>query len=79
MTTSSTPDDTIAECRRRVDECRALAETTIVPEYRQALSAMARAWLKIARGEQERQSNQQATLDFLQVPSKSTPQPSGLI
>jgi hypothetical protein len=40
MTTSSTPEDTIAECRRRVRECYALLESTIVPEYRQALSAM---------------------------------------
>jgi hypothetical protein len=58
MPTSSTPEDTIAECKRRVDECYTLSETTIVPEYRQALSAMAKAWMKIAQGEQERQSNQ---------------------
>jgi hypothetical protein len=79
MTTSSTPEDTIAECKRRVDECYALSETTIVPEYRQALSAMAKAWLKIAQSEQELQSNQQATPDCLQVSSKSTPEPSGHI
>jgi hypothetical protein len=54
MTTSSTPEDTIAECKRRVDECYALSETTIVPEYRQALSAMAKAWMKIAQSEQAR-------------------------
>jgi hypothetical protein len=54
MTTSSTPDDTIAECKRRVAECYALSETTIVPEYRQALSAMAKAWMKIAQSEQAR-------------------------
>jgi hypothetical protein len=54
MTTSSTPEDTIAECKRRVDECYALSETTIVPEYRQALSDMAKAWKKIAQGEEAR-------------------------
>ena len=54
MTTSSMPEDTIAECKRRVDECYALSETTIVPEYRQALSAMAKAWMKIAQSEQAR-------------------------
>jgi hypothetical protein len=54
MTTSHTPDDTTAECKRRVDECYALSETTIVPEYRQALSAMAKAWMKIAQSEQAR-------------------------
>jgi hypothetical protein len=79
MTTSSTPEDTIAECKRRVDECCALSETTIVPEYRQALSAMAKAWLKIAQSEQALQSNPQATPDCLQVSSKSTPEPSGHI
>jgi hypothetical protein len=79
MTTSSTPEDTIAECKRRVDECHALSETTTVPEFRRALSAMAKAWLKIAQSEQELRSNQQAALEFLQVSSKSTPEPSGLI
>jgi len=54
MTTSSTPEDTIAECKRRVDECYALSATTIVPEYQQALSAMAKAWMKIAQSEQAR-------------------------
>jgi hypothetical protein len=54
MTTSSTPEDTIAECKRRVAECCALSETTVVPEYREALSAMAKAWMKIAQGEQAR-------------------------
>jgi hypothetical protein len=52
MTASSTPEDTIAECKRRVAECYALSETTVVPEYREALSAMAKAWMKIAQGEQ---------------------------
>jgi hypothetical protein len=79
MTTSSTPEDTIAECKRRVHECHTLSETTIVPEYRQALSAMAKAWMKIAQGEQERQSNQLATQDCFQVPSQSTPEPSNRI
>jgi hypothetical protein len=54
MTTSSTPEDTIAECKHRVDECHALLECTIVPEYRQALSAMAKAWTKIAQSERKK-------------------------
>jgi len=78
MSTSST-QDTIAECERRVDECYALSETTIVPEYRQALSAMAKAWMKIAQGERERQAKQQATYNRLLVPSGTTPEPSSHI
>ena len=58
MTTSSTPEDTIAESKRRADECYALLEGTMVPEYRQALSAMAKAWMKIAQNEQKTQANQ---------------------
>jgi hypothetical protein len=75
MTTSSTPEDTIAECKRRVDECYALLERTIVPEYRQALSAMAKAWMKIAQseGQSKQISEQRARPDSLQVSSKSTP------
>ena len=76
MTTSSTPEDTIAECKRRVHECHTLSETTIVPEYREVLLAMAKAWMKIAQGEQELQSNQQAMPDCFQVSSKSTSEPS---
>jgi hypothetical protein len=57
MTSSSTPEDTIAECKRRVDECHALLESTIVPEYRLALSAMAKAWMKIAQSERELQTS----------------------
>jgi hypothetical protein len=79
MTTLSKTEDTTAEFKRRVDECYALSETTIVPEYRQALLAMAKAWMKIAQGEQEFQSNQQATPDCLQVSSKSTLEPSSRI
>jgi hypothetical protein len=60
MTTSSTPEDTIAECKRRVDECYALLESTIVPEYRQAISAMAKAWMKIAQSEAKIRENQRA-------------------
>jgi hypothetical protein len=60
MTTSSTPEDTIAECKRRVDECYALLESTIVPEYRQAISAMAKAWMKIAQSEEKIRANQRA-------------------
>ncbi len=63
MTTSSTPEDTIAECKRRVDECHALLDSTIVPEYRQALSAMAKAWMKIAQSEGKIQANRRAASD----------------
>jgi hypothetical protein len=41
-------------------------------EYRQALSAMAKSWIKIAQGERERHSKQQAMLNRLQVPSVVT-------
>jgi hypothetical protein len=54
MTISSTSEDTIIECKRRVDECYALLESTIEPKYRQALSAMAKAWMKIAQSEGNR-------------------------
>ena len=60
MTTSSTPEDTIAECKRRIDECYALLESTTVPEYRQAISAMAKAWMKIAQSEEKIRANQRA-------------------
>ena len=63
MTTSSTPEDTIAECKRRVDECYALLDSTIVPEYRQALLAMANAWMTIAQSEGKIQVNQRAASD----------------
>jgi hypothetical protein len=79
MTTSFMTEGTTAECKRRVDECYALSETTIVPEYRQALLAMAKAWMKIAQGERESRSDQQATPDCLQVSSKSTLEPSSFI
>ena len=42
------PDETIEECKRYVDECAALLERTSVPEYREAIIAMAKAWMKIA-------------------------------
>jgi hypothetical protein len=54
------PEDTIAEYKRRVHECYALLENTIVPEYRQALSAMADAWIKIAQSEAKIQTNKRA-------------------
>ena len=41
-------ENAIEECKRRVDECSALLERTTVPEYREALIAMAKAWVKIA-------------------------------
>ena len=40
------PDETIEECKRHVDE--ALLERTSVPEYREAIIAIAKAWMKIA-------------------------------
>ena len=42
------PDETIEECKRYVDECAALLERTSVPEYREAIIAMAKAWMEIA-------------------------------
>jgi hypothetical protein len=72
MTTSSTPEDIIAECKRRVDECHALLERTTVPEYRQALLVMAKAWMKIAQSERKIQANQRA-VSAMRVPSKATP------
>ena len=42
------PEETIEECKRHVDECTALLEQTSVPEYREAIIAMAKAWMKIA-------------------------------
>ena len=79
MTTLSTPEDTVAECQRRVKECYALLESTIVPEYRQALSAMAEAWMKIAQSKETLQETSATTPDRLQVPSKSTPKLSSRI
>jgi hypothetical protein len=35
-------------------------ESTIVPEYRQALSAMANAWIKIAQSEAKIQTDKRA-------------------
>jgi hypothetical protein len=67
MTTSSMPEDTIAECKRRVDECYALLESTIVPEYRQAISAMANAWMKIAQSEEKIRAKQRAADARLRV------------
>jgi hypothetical protein len=50
MTTSMNmvTEKTLEECKRHVDECAALLERTAVPEYREAIIAMAKAWLKIA-------------------------------
>jgi hypothetical protein len=42
------PEETIEECKCHVDECAALLEQTSVPEYREAIIAMAKAWMKIA-------------------------------
>jgi hypothetical protein len=41
-------EETLEECKRHVDECAALLERTSVPEYRETIIAMAKAWLKIA-------------------------------
>jgi|GEM_PF-4382852 len=41
-------ENSIEECKRRVEECSDLLERTTVPEYREALIAMAKAWVKIA-------------------------------
>jgi len=72
MRTSSTPEDTTDECKRRIDECYALLESTMVPEYRQALLAMAKAWMKIAQSERKIPANQRAASDpRLCLPSKS--------
>jgi hypothetical protein len=79
MRTSSTPEDTIAECKCRVKECYALLDSTIVPEYRQALSAMAEAWMKIAQSEETIQEKSATTRDCLQVSSKSNPKLSSRI
>jgi hypothetical protein len=41
-------ENTLEECKRHVDECVALLERTSVPEYREAIIAMAKAWMTIA-------------------------------
>jgi hypothetical protein len=45
MTTSSTPEDTIAECKRRANECYALLESAIVPESGRQMSDIG-SWLR---------------------------------
>jgi hypothetical protein len=42
------PEKTIEECKRHVDECAVLLERATVPEYREAIISMAKAWMKIA-------------------------------
>ena len=42
------PEETIEECKRHVDECAALLERTSDPKDREAIIAMAKAWMKIA-------------------------------
>jgi transcription elongation GreA/GreB family factor len=78
MTTSSTPEGTVAECKRRIDECNALLENTIVPEYRHALKAMAKAWMKIAHTEERihQISERRPLADCVRVSSESNPKPS---
>jgi hypothetical protein len=41
-------EETLEECKRHVGECAALLERTSVPKDREAIIAMAKAWLKIA-------------------------------
>jgi hypothetical protein len=50
MTTSINmmPEKRIEKCKRHVDECAALLERTSVPEYREAIIAMGKAWMKVA-------------------------------
>lgn len=51
VTINFTPESTIEECKRHVDECIALLERTSVPEYREVLMSMAKAWMKIAQSD----------------------------
>jgi hypothetical protein len=78
MTTSSTPEGPVEECKRRVDECNALLQNTIVPEYRHALMAMAKAWMKIAHTEEQihQISERRPLADCVRVSSESNPKPS---
>jgi len=46
--TSTKREKTLKECKRHIDECAALLERTSVPEYREAIIAMGKAWMKIA-------------------------------
>jgi hypothetical protein len=63
VTILSKPEDIIEECKCRADECYALLESTTVPEYRQALAAMAKAWTKIAKREGKILANQRTGSD----------------
>src|SRR4029077_11472154 len=40
-------EETLEECKRHIDECAALLARTSVPEYREAIIAMGKAWMKI--------------------------------
>jgi Na+/H+-translocating membrane pyrophosphatase len=48
MAISTKREKTLEECKRQIDECAALLERTSVPEYREAIIAMGKAWMKIA-------------------------------
>jgi len=48
MAISTNREKTLEECKRHIDECAALLERTSVPEYREAIIAMGKAWMKIA-------------------------------
>jgi hypothetical protein len=47
------PEKTIEECKRHVDECAAPLERTTVPEYREAIISMAKAWMKNRRASED--------------------------
>jgi hypothetical protein len=47
MAISTNRENALEECKRHIDECAALLERTSVPEYREAIIAMGKAWMKI--------------------------------
>ena len=53
MAISTKREKTLEECKRHIDECAALLERTSVPEYREAIIAMGKAWMKIAEQAKE--------------------------
>ena len=48
MAISAKREKTLEECKRHIDGCAALLQRTSVPEYREAIMAMGKAWMKIA-------------------------------
>ena len=53
MAISTKREKTLEECKRHIDVCSALLERTAVPEYREAIVAMGKAWMKIAEQAKE--------------------------